>query len=232
MIESFADTTTVKVDTYESFTNTTSGKASIRAHFAVGYFNAKSNDEGVQHADNVRKAFNSPFKPFVLATTSVGQEGLDFHLYCRKVVHWNLPSNPVDLEQREGRINRFKSLAVRRNVANRYPNLQTWDEMFEQASKDLKGNNSDIVPYWCLPDTDKNSVKIERIIPMYPLSLDFPKYKRLIKILSLYRLTLGQPRQEELIDMIKERDALEINKEEFIINLSPFERMKIGGSYP
>ena len=29
----------------------------------------------------IREAFNSPFWPFVLATTSVGQEGLDFHLY-------------------------------------------------------------------------------------------------------------------------------------------------------
>ena len=58
----------------------------------------------------VREAFNSPFWPFVLATTSVGQEGLDFHLYCRDIVHWNLPSNPVDLEQREGRINRRDGL--------------------------------------------------------------------------------------------------------------------------
>ena len=38
---------------------------------------------------------NSPFWPFVLATTSVGQEGLDFQQYCHAVVHWNLPSNPV-----------------------------------------------------------------------------------------------------------------------------------------
>jgi len=28
-------------------------------------------------------------------------EGLDFHHYCHAIVHWNLPSNPVDLEQRE-----------------------------------------------------------------------------------------------------------------------------------
>jgi hypothetical protein len=43
----------------------------------------------------VRTAFNSPFWPFVLATTSIGQEGLDFHPFCHAVVHWNLPSNPV-----------------------------------------------------------------------------------------------------------------------------------------
>ena len=35
-------------------------------------------------------------------------------------MHWNLPSNPIDLEQREGRINRFKCLAIRQNVAGQY----------------------------------------------------------------------------------------------------------------
>nr|WP_270246095.1 helicase-related protein [Coprococcus sp. AM11-30B] len=44
-------------------------------------------------------------RPFVLATTSIGQEGLDFHNYCCVIMHWNLPSNPIDLEQREGRKN-------------------------------------------------------------------------------------------------------------------------------
>src|SRR3546814_9477258 len=32
----------------------------------------------------------------------------DFHPYCYRVYHWNLPSNPVDLEQREGRVHRYK----------------------------------------------------------------------------------------------------------------------------
>src|SRR5205814_3261270 len=67
--------------------------------------------------ERVRAAFNSPFWPFVLVSTSVGQEGLDFHHYCHAVTHWNLPSNPVDLEQREGRINRYKGHAVLKNIA-------------------------------------------------------------------------------------------------------------------
>src|SRR5437879_8164127 len=70
--------------------------------------------------DLVRAAFNSPFRPFVLASTSVGQEGLDFHPYCHAVVHWNVPSNPVDLEQREGRVHRYKGHAVRKNVARKH----------------------------------------------------------------------------------------------------------------
>ena len=44
-------------------------------------------------------------------STSIGQEGLDFHTYCHAVVHWNLPSNPVDMEQREGRVHRYKGHA-------------------------------------------------------------------------------------------------------------------------
>lgn len=70
------------------------------------------NSKGVMRKENIRKAFNSPMRPFVLATTSIGQEGLDFHNYCRVIMHWNLPSNPIDLEQREGRINRFKCLVL------------------------------------------------------------------------------------------------------------------------
>lgn len=45
---------------------------------------------------------------------------MDFHNYCRVIMHWNLPGNPIDLEQREGRINRFKCLAIRQNVADKY----------------------------------------------------------------------------------------------------------------
>ncbi|MEX9821133.1 helicase-related protein [Providencia vermicola] len=74
-------------------------------------------DQAVAHAESVKDAFNSPFHPFVLASTSIGQEGLDFHTWCHAVMHWNLPSNPVDLEQREGRVHRYKGHAVRKNCS-------------------------------------------------------------------------------------------------------------------
>ena len=66
--------------------------------------------------DELRKAFNTPFWPYVLATTSVGQEGLDFHAWCDTIVHWDLCRNPVDLEQREGRIQRYGGLSIRRAI--------------------------------------------------------------------------------------------------------------------
>lgn len=60
--------------------------------------------------DDMRRAFNTPFWPNVLTTTSLGQEGLDFHVWCRQLLHWDLCSSPLDLEQREGRIQRFLDL--------------------------------------------------------------------------------------------------------------------------
>jgi len=226
MNDAFSDTASLQVDTLESFTGAEKEKPRLRTHFAVGYFNARVSNENVQRTEKIRKAFNSPFRPFVLSTTSIGQEGLDFHFYCRKVMHWNLPSNPIDLEQREGRINRYKCLAVRQNIAHKYSSEKTWDAMFEKAAQTEKGDLPDLVPYWCLTDGEAAPVKIERIVPMYPLSQDHLRYNRLIKILSLYRLTLGQPRQEELIEIISREIAGQIDNQLFI-NLSPFYKMEI-----
>ncbi|MGR3479930.1 helicase-related protein [Salipiger marinus] len=75
-------------------------------------------ETGVNRTGLVRTAFNSPFKPFVLASTSVGQEGLDFHPYCHRIFHWKLPGKPVDMEQREGRVHRYKNHAVRLNLGS------------------------------------------------------------------------------------------------------------------
>ena len=79
----------------------------------------RASGEQPARRSQLREAFNSPFWPFALVSTSVGQEGLDFHPYCHVVVHWNLPTNPVDLEQREGRVHRYKGHAIRKNVARR-----------------------------------------------------------------------------------------------------------------
>lgn len=87
------------------------GSMRMRTNVAAAFMDAKSRSTGdaVVSRTNLREAFNSPFRPFVLISTSVGQEGLDFHKYCRKVCHWNLPSNPIDIEQREGRVNRYQA---------------------------------------------------------------------------------------------------------------------------
>ena len=239
---SFADsmkirTATYDIDTKNAFiTRIKGGKSrqnnNIRTHFAAAFTKGSSNtDKSANRKKIIQNAFNSPFRPFILASTSIGQEGLDFHNYCRKIVHWNLPSNPIDLEQREGRINRFECLAIRQNIANRYGNSQfkndVWSEMFADALNDIKAHgkhSSDLIPFWGLPFS-KDMIKIERIVPMYPFSRDREAYERIIKILSLYRLTLGQARQEELIEYLFTNCEQNKDFKKLFINLSPHYKM-------
>jgi len=187
----------------------------LRTHFALRFGDAQSEDEkDVARADQVRKAFNSPFWPFVLATTSVGQEGLDFHTYCHAVVHWNLPTNPVDLEQREGRVHRYKGLAVRRNVAHDFGMLaideeahDPWEWMFDQAHASRRESDTDIVPYWVY--TGGGPARIERHVSALPLSRDMERAQQLSRSLALYRMVFGQPRQEDLVGYLTRRASAE-----------------------
>jgi len=223
-------TTIYTIDTFNAFKARANGTkekpTAIRSHFAVAFTKGDGKEKDADRKKSVRNSFNSPFRPFVLASTSIGQEGLDFHNYCRRIVHWNLPSNPIDLEQREGRINRFECLAIRQNISKRYGDIKfkenVWKEMFDVAAKEENGGNgSDLIPFWGLTKRD-DMVKIERIVPMYPFSRDELAYERLIKILSLYRLTLGQARQEELLEYIFQNCADVDEMKKLFINLSPY----------
>lgn len=232
--ESFTiKTTPYLVDTFENFCGNSKDKIFLRSHFAVSFTKGENGrEEDIDRKTTVRNAFNSPFRPFVLASTSIGQEGLDFHNYCRKIVHWNLPNNPIDLEQREGRINRYKCLAIRQNIAKRYSgkiqpkrNEDIWDKLFDKAKEIEKGSNSDLIPYWGVIKSD-DMINIERIIMDLPYSIDDENYNRLISIISLYRLTLGQARQEELIDYFEQslKDFDNDSLSELFINLSPWKK--------
>ncbi len=180
-------------------------KKRIRTHYALDFGQRKLATTNANRQVNIREAFNSPFRPFILASTSIGQEGLDFHFYCKRIFHWNLPSNPVDFEQREGRINRYKGHVIRLNIAKQFlekikPNGRNlWDSLFEiaQAEKDAC---CDLIPFWHL--NGETLVKIDRYVPLYPFSKDIERYHLMKKVLANYRLTLGQPRQAELIEFI------------------------------
>lgn len=231
MIESFIDRNYQEIDTTESFGKEKKKKWRIRTHYAMPYGNIRMTDQATNRANDVRLAFNSPFRPFILASTSVGQEGLDFHRYCRKIMHWNISSNPQDMEQREGRIDRYKSLFVRRNVAKFHPETYTWNEMFDLARTEAKEKGfCELVPYWSIPQDMLKSIAetdreyIESIVPLYPLSMDYDRYRHMKSVLRLYRLTMGQPRQEELLEFFKDMPAEDIDK--LLFNLSPIKRKK------
>ena len=193
----------------------TSGRLTIdnqraRARFAMRYGDERGGEreETQLRKEAVRAAFNSPFWPFILATTSIGQEGLDFHPYCHAVVHWNLPSNPVDLEQREGRVHRYKGHAVRKNVAslackNAYApgsRANPWSSLFKNAEKHFD-QKSEIVPYWVFPMHD--GAYIERHASTLPLSREAARLPALRHSLAVYRMVIGQPRQEDLLEHLK-----------------------------
>lgn len=202
-------------------------KFQMRGRFAMRLAEYKD-EEGAVRLGTVREAFNSPFRPFVLATTSVGQEGLDFHPYCYRVYHWNLPGNPVDLEQREGRVHRFKGHAVRLNVAHNHGDelwgqtaamADPWAQMFASA-RAATVSDTDLAPYWLC----EGPVKVERRVPILPFSRETRRLEWLKRSLTVYRLAFGQPRQDDLLGYLGgllERDMTMAELEALQIRLQP-----------
>lgn len=209
----------------------------MRCRYALRFGDEKSADGQQTRGVDVRVAFNSPFRPFVLATTSVGQEGLDFHQYCHRVVHWNLPSNPVDLEQREGRVHRYKGHVIRRNLASHYglsgvhtngELIDPWQQLFDQAVEDRPDYANDMVPFWIYDvereASDGPAFKIERKVPILPLSREIGRLGQLKRSLVVYRSVIGQPRQQELLEFLVEHldaDDIPAFVQDVAIDLSP-----------
>ena len=180
------------------------------SRYALRYGNTRyGQDES--RLPEVRAAFNSPFWPFVLATTSIGQEGVDFHWWCHSVVHWNLPGNPVDFEQREGRIDRYKGHAIRKNVAAAHRSAalapgvtDPWSAAFDAAAAESDQKLGGLVPYWMYP----GEAQVQRRIMSFPLSRDEEQWARLQESLALYRLAFGQPRQEDMLAALERRGVV------------------------
>tara|TARA_R110001583_G_scaffold173695_1_gene327791 strand:- start:7125 stop:7763 length:639 start_codon:yes stop_codon:yes gene_type:complete len=202
----------------------------------LGIQNATDDKQQVR-VEHIRDSFNSPLKPFMLNSTSIGNGGLDFHWYCSQVVHWNLPSNPIDIEQREGRVNRYKSLVVRRRAAEYANSLgldldqpvgggDYWETLFSEIDRLSENRTSDLTPYWHIPS---GTAQIERLVPMMPMSREEARLDEALKILSLYRLAFGQPRQEELLGSLVRRefseDGWEKIRNALVINLAPLNQI-------
>jgi len=233
-------------------------------HFALAFGDELKADEEKGSKDNgakvkplrrtdIREAFNSPFWPFVLATTSVGQEGLDFHWYCRDVLHWNLPSNPVDLEQREGRVNRRHGLAVRQSIAQDWPlsrvaqlsqTSNPWDAVFNKLETDmeLQRYKQGLYPHWLYECKDSRQTRgVVRHVSYFRASRDAARYQLLKERLALYRLVFGQANQEHLLEdlherlsvlTVEEQRAARLRLRGYMLNLSPVDRgeaLKLAG---
>jgi len=198
----------------------------LTSRFAVAFGSARTEEDAGVHPEVVRQAFNSPFWPWVLVTTSVGQEGLDFHRYCHQLVHWNVPASPVELEQREGRVIRFFNHAVRRNIAERYGSSvraepYPWPAMLNAARED-EPDPDGFRPEWVLPG---GSHRIKRVAPMLAYSRDDQRFERVQRARVYYRLVLGQPNPQELVEAVMTAIPVDVAKhlleDGLALNLQP-----------
>lgn len=203
----------------------------VRAHVALPFTaevhqqRAGKEDTGRSASarqDDLRGAFNSPFWPHVLASTSVGQEGLDFHAWCARVAHWDLPGNPVDLEQREGRVDRYGGLAVRQALARKLGRRELeslsspWRDLASRAEQRFSDDEAGLAPWWICRDAT-----VERLVFDVPLSEAHQRLEKLKQQRMLYRLTLGQPDQEDLVAALQGRVTPEQAREATLV-LSPW----------
>src|SRR5262249_22995827 len=65
--------------------------------------------------DGLIQNFASPDGPSVLLSSEVGSEGIDLQ-FCRFIVNYDLPWNPMKVEQRIGRVDRLGQKAERISI--------------------------------------------------------------------------------------------------------------------
>jgi len=227
---------------FHSVNPTKEPRIRVRCHVAVPFGSTEEEDRSKSGApgdqpprsDEIRNAFNSPFWPHVLATTSVGQEGLDFHTWCGRILHWDLCSSPLELEQREGRIQRYAGLAVRRRLSHLLDkqlsdvttgaapsHVSLWDRI-EPLANERYLDPSGLSPWWVL-----DGAHVHRFVFNLPQSRDLERFKLLKEQRLIYRLALGQPNQEDLVDFLAAGgSALTAVLQPLALDLSAFARTK------
>lgn len=183
----------------------------------------KSKKAGKLRSESLRKAFNSPFWPHILCTTSAGQEGLDFHLWCARLVHWDLPSDPVDFEQREGRIARYASLAVRQSLAQHHgaealagAGQDSPSRRLLEIARSQPSTETGLERWWLPANGRPESISFD-----WKFSQRSERKDRMLKDLLYYRLALGQPDTSAFAAMLKRIGADAQLARSLAINLAP-----------
>ncbi len=135
--------------------------------------------------------------------------------------HWNTPANPIDFEQREGRVDRYAGHAIRKNIVARHgeailaseePN--PWRVAYELATDEMD-NYGAFAPHWVYP----GDATVERHVAPYPLSLDSARLADVKRSVAYYRLTFGQPRQEDMLELLRQMGS-KVRVDELRLDLS------------
>lgn len=185
--------------------------------FAVGLFAENENGSDlVRRMANIKNAFNSPFWPFVFTSTSIGAEGIDLHWYARNIVHWNAPARPLDIEQREGRVLRYRCHALRLN--------ERLQGVVEQAcvEKNWIGSGMFGTQLNFSADTEGEGEKacyhVIRKTCFEPESGEKNWFERGKKIVALYRSVLGTSDADKLL----QGELTAEGTETAVLDLSPW----------
>jgi hypothetical protein len=206
----------------------------LRSHAAAAMTEAKGAagdpvEEAQLRPEEVRNAFNTPFWPHVLVTTSIGQEGLDFHPWCRAVAHWDLPAGPVALEQREGRVTRHAGLAVRRAIGSRrdkpafVPGESPWVTLARHAEEASAAEPTGLSPWWTA-----EGAEVQRLLLSVPGSEVERRMLALSRERAVYRLALGMPDQADLIALLLSRGQdSTLDPAEFCLDLAALSRRSL-----
>jgi superfamily II DNA/RNA helicase len=70
-------------------------------------------EEKRRSPEAIKFAFNLPGPPYILLCTGIAAEGIDLHLWCRRILQYDLRWNPALMEQQIGRVDRIGSLSRR-----------------------------------------------------------------------------------------------------------------------
>jgi hypothetical protein len=122
--------------------------------------------------------------------------------------HWDLCPSPLDLEQREGRIQRFGGLSVRSALAQQLRqrtldeagrDTSPWAILAAHAEQEFSRDESGRSPWWSCPDE-----KIDRLFVVLPQSRQTARFDQLSRLRWVYRLALGQPHQQDFIETVSQ----------------------------
>jgi hypothetical protein len=124
------------------------------------------------------------------------------------LVHWDLASDPVSHEQRQGRIQRYGGLSIRSAIAKALGQLvlasatgygSPWAKLAARAEiEPSMVDASGLKPWWILPGAE-----VQNIIFGVPTSEEENRFKLLQEQVLLYRLALGHPNQEDLLEVLR-----------------------------
>jgi len=131
-------------------------------------------------------------------------------------VHWDLCASPTELEQREGRVQRFAGLGVRQAIAKNVrtrnvavaAGLSPWQQLQVWADQNL-ADESGLCPWWLCEGAETESFVFDT-----PGSDQIFRRERLQRKRLIYRLTLGQPNQADLLELLSRTKSLRLNGSE------------------